>query len=1494
MSLPNDSLKPTGNVDRKPSVTFQEQNRPSRPTSNEDLRENKGQHFGFSRHHSSDNLSQDVESGRSGMARKKSLVRPERERIDPNHRQWYYRNHAAQMDQNRNSNVVYMPSSTGFLPQHGALPSGSGMAGFMGPGGGVSGYGVTGSKAPPPMNFHRGTSLRRGKSILGQNDDKVESGIHFLRRGVSMRRVPPGNPDLANDNNDKQAETKAGTFDWIAPGPVGPWMIFCWFITCCITSPCLSMVGIKTPEQQRAWREKMGLMVIILCLMALVGYITFGFTQTVCGIQNRYLLDEVFKNKTHSSSALVGGKTLSLDDWTHKPFPGDDNPKYINLTTNPIAYTYLYGADHGANLNLLFQKTGDACEGILEPVPNQNPPRYFKCAILRRRFPSGSRIFEDPGACHTVETRSKILSNSTDIPVHGTAFVSWDQLKDYDNYLFYRSAVIDLNILEYSDTKLTPFMQELKNNDTKKEWTKMDVTAKAMRRGLTKELDCLKQLGSIASLDVDSYGCIASKVELVVSMIVIVGVVGIKFLFAVFFAWCLSWRIGNYDKESYAQRMKRMNDMEDWSEDIYRPAPAGYRPNVKKPFLPTTSRFNQAYQKPQARPTTMERKIAAARMGTNSVVGSPPHSPMLATARSSTSITQPMLPSSQSIHSSNSGSDSPWGPCPFPLWNVVPQPPASYQPFNFPLVHTICLVTAYSESIEGLRTTLDSLSTTNYPNSHKLLLVIADGIVKGADSDVSTPDICLSMMKDLVVPPEEVEGYSYVAIADGSKRHNMAKVYAGFYDYDDQTVERSKQQRVPMILIAKCGSMLELDSAKPGNRGKRDSQVVLMAFMQKVLFDERMTQFEYEFFNAIWRVTGITPENYEIVLMVDADTKVFPDSLTRMVASMVQDPEIMGLCGETKIANKAQTWVTMIQVFEYYISHHQTKGFESCFGVVTCLPGCFSAYRIKAPKGPKGFYVPILANPDIVEHYSENVVDTLHKKNLLLLGEDRYLTTLMLKTFPKRKLMFVPSAVCKTVVPDAFRVLRSQRRRWINSTIHNLFELIQVNGLCGTFCFSMRFVVFMDTVGTLVLPAAIAFTVYVVITAILTPIQNQGKDPGQKKEFPTLPLVLLALILGLPGVLIVVTSRRFMYVIWMLIYLISLPIWNLVLPSYAYWHMDDFSWGATRVVQGEKKGESHGSVEGEFDSSDIVMKRYVEFERERRWRAGMESRDAPSDAGGMSTMGSYTDEKPQPTLPDDRGALGRLDSVPLLELPAPLGTDSRQRPGPSSPPGAMGAASGSRSPPLSPSGQTNPWASTSGAGAVVPSSPPPLGAQSSNSGASATARQHLFGSMTAGAPRPPTLVRPPGTMSPPRPMAMAPPGPVSPPSFRGKVSSPPPMYTGAGPGSPPVRPLPSGPNPWASVASTAGGSRQPLPGAHGSSAMPSQQTPAVRAPSTLAQAPKDVRRVSLVDDGPVAQADGGMRQVVRGARRQTSVNSGGAASPASPSFNASNPFQRPK
>lgn len=152
------------------------------------------------------------------------------------------------------------------------------------------------------------------------------------------------------------------------------------------------------------------------------------------------------------------------------------------------------------------------------------------------------------------------------------------------------------------------------------------------------------------------------------------------------------------------------------------------------------------------------------------------------------------------------------------------------------------------------------------------------------------------------------------------------------------------------------------------------------------------------------------------------------------------------------------------QVYEYYLSHHLSKAFESLFGSVSCLPGCFSMYRIRtADKGR-----PIIISNRIIEEYSEPNVDTLHKKNLLSLGEDRYLTTLMLKHFPTFRTKFTPDAIAHTIAPESWRVLLSQRRRWINSTIHNLCELVFLPELFGFCCFSMRFFVFIDLLGSLV------------------------------------------------------------------------------------------------------------------------------------------------------------------------------------------------------------------------------------------------------------------------------------------------------------------------------------------------------------------------------------------------------------------------------------------
>jgi hypothetical protein len=131
----------------------------------------------------------------------------------------------------------------------------------------------------------------------------------------------------------------------------------------------------------------------------------------------------------------------------------------------------------------------------------------------------------------------------------------------------------------------------------------------------------------------------------------------------------------------------------------------------------------------------------------------------------------------------------------------------------------------------------------------------------------------------------------------------------------------------------------------------------------------------------------------------------------------------------------------------------------------------------------------------------------------------------------------------------------------------------------------------MELVGTVTLPACILFTIYLIIDIAI---------PDANKPFPYIPLTLLVSLLGLPGILMVFLSMRIQNVFWMIIYLLALPIWNFVLPLYAFWHFDDFSWGETRKTQNDKKGEDHGRREGEFDASGINMKRWSEWMQYRR------------------------------------------------------------------------------------------------------------------------------------------------------------------------------------------------------------------------------------------------------------------------------------------------------
>ncbi|KAI8367917.1 chitin synthase-domain-containing protein [Choanephora cucurbitarum] len=530
----------------------------------------------------------------------------------------------------------------------------------------------------------------------------------------------------------------------------------------------------------------------------------------------------------------------------------------------------------------------------------------------------------------------------------------------------------------------------------------------------------------------------------------------------------------------------------------------------------------------------------------------------------------------------------------------------------------VCQVPCYTENEESLRKTIDSIAVLRYDDKRKLLFLVCDGMVTGSGNDRSTPRIVLDILGvNIEVDPESL---SFLSLGDGLKQHNTAKIYSGLYECSGHVV--------PYVVVVKVGAPHE--HQKPGNRGKRDSQMVLMRFLNKVHFESPMTPMELEIYHQIKNVIGVSPDFYEFVLMVDADTEVLPDSLNRMVSCFVHDSKVIGLCGETKLANEKDSWVTMIQVYEYYISHFLSKAFESLFGSVTCLPGCFCMYRVRSPGGKKQ---PLLVSNQVIDDYAENRVDTLHQKNLLHLGEDRYLTTLILKHFPTHKTKFTSDAGCLTNAPDTWSVLLSQRRRWINSTVHNLGELVFLPQLCGFCCFSMRFVVILDLLSTLVMPAVVCYLGFL--------IYKLATNAGQ---VPFISIITLCGVYGLQA-LIFIIHRKWEHIGWMIVYILAIPLFSFFIPIYAFWHFDDFSWGNTRLVMGEDgQKKALPADEGKFDPKTIPLKKWCDHENEL-WEAG-------STGSKGTTITSSTTRRSIPVL--NNGYMSTSNLIPLAMAPSGL------------------------------------------------------------------------------------------------------------------------------------------------------------------------------------------------------------------------------------------------
>jgi hypothetical protein len=210
---------------------------------------------------------------------------------------------------------------------------------------------------------------------------------------------------------------------------------------------------------------------------------------------------------------------------------------------------------------------------------------------------------------------------------------------------------------------------------------------------------------------------------------------------------------------------------------------------------------------------------------------------------------------------------------------------------------------------------------------------------------------------------------------------------------------------------------------------------------------------------------------------------------------------------------------------------------ESYFATVTCLPGAFVCITTD------------VLSPELIKLYSAEP-NSLHTAQLLKLGEDRYMTSIFMKLFPRRRAVFLPEAVLHTGVPETTTILKSQRRRWCMSAFHNMFDNLFLPRL---FLWTRVCLVY-DLITTWFQVTFFLLIFYSIARTIIY---------GSTMDF-------ISLAAGL-GFILMTMFTAGIYSRWEVLryvghFMLMTPMLYLVIPISNAWNAGNVKWGKTRQV----------------------------------------------------------------------------------------------------------------------------------------------------------------------------------------------------------------------------------------------------------------------------------------------------------------------------------------
>jgi len=170
---------------------------------------------------------------------------------------------------------------------------------------------------------------------------------------------------------------------------------------------------------------------------------------------------------------------------------------------------------------------------------------------------------------------------------------------------------------------------------------------------------------------------------------------------------------------------------------------------------------------------------------------------------------------------------------------------------------------------------------------------------------------------------------------------------------------------------------------------------------------------------------GFRHSSSELLLCVDADSRLGKDSLRRMVLRM-EDPSVSVVAGQVRVRNR-HNLLTRLQALEYQMGNGAVRMTQGLFGTLLVVPGPIGLFRRSAMEEGLRTYATVSADdggPFEGDTFAEDFDLSLA---ILCLGG---------------RTMYEPEAVSHTQAPDRAFSLISQRYRWLRGAMQVLRKFI--------------------------------------------------------------------------------------------------------------------------------------------------------------------------------------------------------------------------------------------------------------------------------------------------------------------------------------------------------------------------------------------------------------------------------------------------------------------